>query len=121
MATATPGALTVKHGSGHELARTSPVPANHTHKARPTERSDAVMHLTASFKRMEYSRRNWLWRIRHDDRRLCTSLSPHCSSFERRYETSDGLVAVALWSIGGLALTLLFILLSSGAEFLRLG
>ena len=42
-------------------------------------------------------------------------------SFERRYETSDGLVAVALWSVGGLALTLLFIWLGSGAEFLSLG
>jgi len=30
-------------------------------------------------------------------------------SFERRYETSDELVAVALWSLGGLALTLLVI------------
>jgi hypothetical protein len=47
---------------------------------------------------------------------------PHTAqSFERRYETSDGLVAVALWSIGGLALTLFFILLGSGAEFLSLG
>ena len=47
---------------------------------------------------------------------------PHAvQSFERRYETSDGLVAVALWSIGGLALTLFFILLGSGAEFLSPG
>ena len=35
-------------------------------------------------------------------------------SFERRYETSDGLVAVALWSVGGLALTLFFIWLGLG-------
>jgi hypothetical protein len=42
-------------------------------------------------------------------------------TFERRYETSDGLVAIALWSVGGLALTLLVILLGSGAEFLSLG
>ena len=42
-------------------------------------------------------------------------------SFERRYETSDGLVAVVLFSVGGLALTLLFIWLGSGAEFLSLG
>jgi hypothetical protein len=42
-------------------------------------------------------------------------------SFERRSETSDGLVAVALWTVGGLALTLLFIWLGSGAEFLSLG
>jgi hypothetical protein len=47
---------------------------------------------------------------------------PHTAlMFERRYETSDGLVAVALWSVGGLALTLLFIWLGSGAEFLSLG
>ena len=47
---------------------------------------------------------------------------PHPAlSFERRYENSDGLAAVALWSIGGLALTLLFIWLGSGAEFLSLG
>jgi hypothetical protein len=47
---------------------------------------------------------------------------PHnAQSFERRCETSDGLVAVALWSIGGLALTLFFILLGSGTEFLSLG
>ena len=47
---------------------------------------------------------------------------PHTAqSFEQRCETSDGLVAVALWSIGGLALTLFFILLGSGAEFLNLG
>jgi hypothetical protein len=47
---------------------------------------------------------------------------PHAAlSFERRYESSDGLVAVALWSVGGLALTLLFIWLGSGAEFLSLG
>jgi hypothetical protein len=42
-------------------------------------------------------------------------------SFERRYEASDGLVAVALWSLGGLALTLFVIWLGSGAEFLSLG
>ena len=42
-------------------------------------------------------------------------------SFERRHETSDGLVAVVLFSVGGLALTLLFIWLGSGAEFLSLG
>jgi hypothetical protein len=42
-------------------------------------------------------------------------------SFERRSETSDGLVAVALWTVGGLVLTLLFIWLGSGAEFLSLG
>jgi hypothetical protein len=42
-------------------------------------------------------------------------------TFERRSETSDGLVAVALWAVGGLALTLLFIWLGSGAEFLSLG
>ena len=42
-------------------------------------------------------------------------------SFERRYEASDGLVAVVLWSVGGLALTLLVIWLGSGAEFLGLG
>jgi hypothetical protein len=42
-------------------------------------------------------------------------------SFDRRYETSDGLVAVVLFSVGGLALTLLFIWLGSGAEFLSLG
>ena len=42
-------------------------------------------------------------------------------SFERRYEASDGLVAVVLWSVGGLALTLLVIWLGSGAEFLSLG
>ena len=41
-------------------------------------------------------------------------------TFERRTETSDGLVAVALWSVGGLALTLLVIWLGSGAEFLIL-
>lgn len=47
---------------------------------------------------------------------------PHTAlSFERRYETSDGLVAVALWSVGGLALTLLVIWLGSGTEFLSLG
>jgi hypothetical protein len=47
---------------------------------------------------------------------------PHPAlSLERRHENSDGLVAVALWSIGGLALTLFFILLGSGAEFLSLG
>jgi hypothetical protein len=47
---------------------------------------------------------------------------PHTAQLiERRYETSDGLVAVALWSVGGLALTLLFIWLGSGAEFLSLG
>jgi hypothetical protein len=47
---------------------------------------------------------------------------PHTAlSFERRHETSDGLVAVALWSVGGLALTLLSIWLGSGAEFLSLG
>ena len=42
-------------------------------------------------------------------------------SFERRHETSDGLVAVVLFSVGGLALTLLFIWLGSGADFLSLG
>ena len=42
-------------------------------------------------------------------------------SFEQRHETSDGLVAVVLFSVGGLALTLLFIWLGSGAEFLSLG
>jgi hypothetical protein len=41
-------------------------------------------------------------------------------TFERRTETSDGLVAVALWSVGGFALTLLVIWLGSGAEFLSL-
>jgi hypothetical protein len=47
---------------------------------------------------------------------------PHTAQLiERRYETSDGLVAVALWSVGGLALTLLVIWLGSGAEFLALG
>jgi hypothetical protein len=39
-------------------------------------------------------------------------------SFERRSETSDGLVAAALWSVAGLALTLLVIWLGSGAGFL---
>jgi hypothetical protein len=42
-------------------------------------------------------------------------------TFERRSETSDGLVAIVLWSVGGLALTLLVIWLGSGAEFLSLG
>ena len=42
-------------------------------------------------------------------------------SFEQRHETSDGLVAVVLWSVGGLALTLFVIWLGSGAEFLSLG
>jgi hypothetical protein len=42
-------------------------------------------------------------------------------SVERRHEKSDGHVAVALWSLGGLALTLLVIWLGSGAEFLSLG
>ena len=47
---------------------------------------------------------------------------PHTAqSFERRHEKSDGLLAVALWSLGGLALTLLVIGLGSGAEFLSLG
>jgi len=47
---------------------------------------------------------------------------PHTArSFERRYETSDGLVAVVLWSVGGFALTPLVIWLGSGAEFLSLG
>jgi hypothetical protein len=41
-------------------------------------------------------------------------------SFEPRYETSDGLGAVALWSVGGLALTLLVIWLGLG-EFLSFG
>jgi hypothetical protein len=41
-------------------------------------------------------------------------------TFERRSETSDGLVTVALWSVGGLALTLLVIWIGSGAEFLSL-
>jgi hypothetical protein len=42
-------------------------------------------------------------------------------TFERRSETSDGLVAIVLWSVGGLAMTLLVIWLGSGAEFLSLG
>ena len=35
-------------------------------------------------------------------------------SFERRYATSDGLVAVVLFSVGGLALTLVVICLGLG-------
>jgi hypothetical protein len=38
-----------------------------------------------------------------------------------RYETSDGLVAVALLSVGGFALTLLAIWLGWGGEFLSFG
>jgi hypothetical protein len=47
--------------------------------------------------------------------------SSTAQSFERRHEKSDGLLAVVLWSLGGLALTLLVIGLGSGAEFLSLG
>ena len=81
------------------------------------------MQVTVRFERMEY----WLLTLLSYGGLDMTTVdsAEHfartAQSFERRSETSDGLVAVALWTVGGLVLTLLFIWLGSGAEFLSLG
>ena len=80
-----------------------------------------MTHLTVRFERMGYLRRNQFEGLDMTTADYAHRSAYTAQSFERRYETSDGLVAVALWSLGGLALTLLVIWLGSGAEFLSLG
>jgi hypothetical protein len=84
-----------------------------------------VMHVTVSFERMRYLLRNQIL-LSYGGLDMTAVDYAHRSPrtahfFERRHATSDGLVAVVLWSVGGLALTLLVIWLGSGAEFLSLG